>query len=62
MRTIKDFKYTPRNDYSVDIRDFLELLQYIQTLEEKISGIEARLRGKDFVEKLTNPQKESEGE
>lgn len=52
MRTIKDFKYTPRADMATDIRDILELVSYLQTIEQRVVDLEARLRGKEFMDKL----------
>jgi transposase len=52
MRSIKDFKYTSRADMSTDIRDTLEIVQYIQTLEQRVIDLEAKLRGKEFMQRL----------
>lgn len=52
MKTIKDWKYTSRSDYSADIRDVLELVQYLHTLEQRVDDLEARQRGKDFMKKI----------
>lgn len=52
MRTIKDFSYTSKADYSADIRDILELVNYLANLEQRVDDLEARLRGKEFMNKL----------
>jgi hypothetical protein len=52
MKSIKDFRYTPRADMATDIRDVLELVQYLHTLEERVANLEALLKGKEFVQQI----------
>lgn len=57
MKTIKDFRYTSRADMATDIRDTLELVNYLTVLEQRVNDLEARLRGKEFVRKITSKSK-----
>ncbi len=43
MKSIADFKYTPKADMCTDIRDFLEVVAYIQQLEKDVAELRAKL-------------------
>lgn len=59
MKTIKDFSYISRADMSTDIRDTLELVNYLTHLEHRIMEMEARIRGREFVSSLGIKPKDS---
>ena len=54
MKTIADFKYTPRADMATDIRDFLEVVAYIQQLENEIKELRQLQKGHEFTHKVLN--------
>lgn len=46
MTDISDFRYTPRADGATDIRDFLEVVAYIQKLEKQVAKLNQLKEGK----------------
>jgi hypothetical protein len=65
MKSIADFKYTPRADSATHITDFLEVVAYIQQIENEIKELRQLQKGHEFVHKVldsTSPAKAEEGE